>query len=97
VKKIEIETLKATEKGEAVCGIKLCVMKEYNILWLNRNTLDYYLATQSEATKEEGDKLLSMARELMMRMLKKISDYCLCVVLCADCECCCATSYSEFF
>jgi len=36
--------------------IKANVMKEFNIPWLNRNTLDYYLATQSEATKEEeGD------------------------------------------
>ena len=45
-----------TEKGEVVCGLKLRVMNEFNILWLNRNILNYYLATQAEATKEEeGD------------------------------------------
>ena len=42
-KQIEIEMKKANEQGKATQGRKLCVMKEFNIPWLNRIILDYYL------------------------------------------------------
>ena len=35
VKQIKIETKKANEQGKAIRGIKLRVMKEFNIPWLN--------------------------------------------------------------
>ena len=43
MKRIEIEMKKANEQGKAIRGIKLYVMKEFNIPWLNCNILDYYL------------------------------------------------------
>ena len=42
-KQIESEMKKANEQGKAIRGIKLYVMKEFNIPWLNCNILDYYL------------------------------------------------------
>ena len=47
-KQIEIETKKANKQGKATRGIKLCVMKEFNVPRLNRIFLDYYLMKADE-------------------------------------------------
>jgi len=85
VKQIESEMKKANKQGKPIWGIKLCVMKEFNIPWLNWNILDYYLM---EADEWEEQQAMSVVREKVMEMRKECRwwRFVLCIVAASVCE-----------
>jgi len=98
VKQIKIEMKKAYEQSKAIWGIKLHVMKEFNIPWLNWNILDYYLM---KADEWEEQQAMSVVREEATETRKEWRwwRFCVCVVAAFVCELWhfVQMNYSDFF